>query len=55
VTDPAIPMPPRRLRSPYWHRDTHSLYVGDAREVLAEMPDRPADCIVTSPALLGQT
>jgi DNA modification methylase len=54
VTDPAIPMPPRRLRSPYWHRDTHSLYVGDAREVLAEMPDRPADCIVTSPPYWGK-
>jgi site-specific DNA-methyltransferase (cytosine-N4-specific) len=47
-------VPPRRLRSPYWHRDTHSLYVGDAREVLAEMPDRSADCIVTSPPYWGK-
>ncbi|HEX3962063.1 MAG TPA: site-specific DNA-methyltransferase [Trebonia sp.] len=54
MTDPAIPVPPRRLRSPYWHRDTHSLYVGDAREVLAEMPDRSADCIVTSPPYWGK-
>jgi DNA modification methylase len=54
VTDPAIPVPPRRLRAPYWHRDTHSLYVGDAREVLAEMPDRSADCIVTSPPYWGK-
>ena len=54
MTDPAIPMPPRRLRSPYWHRDTHRLYVGDAREVLAEMPDGSADCIVTSPPYWGK-
>jgi site-specific DNA-methyltransferase (cytosine-N4-specific) len=47
-------MPPRRLRSPYWHRDTYRLYVGDAREVLAEMPDRSADCIVTSPPYWGK-
>jgi hypothetical protein len=54
VTDPAIPVPPRRLRSPYWHRDTYRLYVGDAREVLAEMPDHSADCIVTSPPYWGK-
>ena len=54
MTDPAMPMPSRRLRSPYWHRDTHSLYVGDARAVLAEMPDRSADCIVTSPPYWGK-
>jgi site-specific DNA-methyltransferase (cytosine-N4-specific) len=31
-----------------------TLYVGDAREVLAEMPDGSADCIVTSPPYWGK-
>lgn len=36
------------MRDPYWHDDTASLYVGEPREVLAEMPDRAVDCIVTA-------
>jgi site-specific DNA-methyltransferase (cytosine-N4-specific) len=47
-------MPSRRPRPPYWHDDTSRLYVGDAREVLAEMPDGSADCIVTSPPYWGK-
>jgi site-specific DNA-methyltransferase (cytosine-N4-specific) len=31
-----------------------ALYVGDAREVLSEMPDGSADCIVTSPPYWGK-
>jgi len=31
-----------------------TLYVGDAREVMASMPDRSADCIVTSPPYWGK-
>lgn len=37
------------MREPYWHDETATLYAGGAREVLAEMPDGSADCIVTSP------
>jgi site-specific DNA-methyltransferase (cytosine-N4-specific) len=35
--------------APYWHDSSSALYVGDAREVLAELPAGSADCIVTSP------
>ncbi len=41
------------MRRPYWADDRAALYLGDAREVLAEMPDRSADCIVTSPPYYG--
>jgi DNA modification methylase len=34
--------------APYWHDATSALYVGDARDVLADTPDGSADCIVTS-------
>ena len=33
----------------YWSNPTATLHVGDARDVLAAMPDGSADCIVTSP------
>jgi len=33
----------------YWSDPTAELHVGDARDVLAAMPDGSADCIVTSP------
>lgn len=36
------------MRDPYWHDETTTLYAGDAREVLAEMPDQAVDCIVTA-------
>ena len=35
--------------APYWHDASSALYVGDARDVLATMSARSADCIVTSP------
>ena len=35
--------------APYWRDAASALYVGDARDVLAAMPDGSADCIVTSP------
>jgi site-specific DNA-methyltransferase (cytosine-N4-specific) len=41
-------------RAPYWHDTTSALYVGDARDVLADMPDGSADCIVTSPPYWGK-
>jgi DNA modification methylase len=41
------------LRPPYWHNDHARLYLGDAREVLSEMPDRSVDCLVTSPPYYG--
>jgi len=33
----------------YWTSDTATLHLGDALDVLTAMPDRSADCIVTSP------
>src|SRR5579875_2130272 len=41
-------------RAPYWHDATSTLYLGDARDVLADMPDGSADCIVTSPPYWGK-
>jgi DNA modification methylase len=40
--------------APYWNDTTSTLYVGDAREVLAGMDDGSADCIVTSPPYWGK-
>ncbi|TDD32018.1 hypothetical protein E1287_24460 [Actinomadura sp. KC06] len=37
------------MPEPYWHDDTATLYSGDPREVLAEMPDQAVDCIVSAP------
>jgi site-specific DNA-methyltransferase (cytosine-N4-specific) len=42
------------MRTPYWSDAAAALYVGDAREVLAEMPGRAVDCIVTSPPFWGK-
>jgi site-specific DNA-methyltransferase (cytosine-N4-specific) len=47
-------VPPNRPPAPYWRDSTSALYVGDAREVLSEMPDGSADCIVTSPPYWGK-
>jgi site-specific DNA-methyltransferase (cytosine-N4-specific) len=33
----------------YWSNPTATLHAGDARDVLAAMPNRSADCVVTSP------
>jgi len=41
-------------RAPYWHDAASTLYVGDALDVLAGMPDGSADCIVTSPPYWGK-
>ncbi|WP_182873258.1 DNA-methyltransferase [Microbispora sp. H10670] len=37
------------MRVPYWRGDHTTLHLGDARDVLSEMPDRSVDCLVTSP------
>jgi hypothetical protein len=37
------------VREPYWRDATATLYAGDTREVLTEMPTGHVDCIVTSP------
>ena len=42
------------MRTPFWSDTTARLYVGDACEVLAEMPAGSADCIVTSPPYWGK-
>ena len=41
-------------RAPYWTHSGSTLHIGDARKVLAEMPDASADCIVTSPPYWGK-
>jgi DNA modification methylase len=41
------------VRCPYWQDAAARLYVGDAREVMAEMPDRSVSCVVTSPPYFG--
>lgn len=38
----------------YWSDETCTLLLGDALDVLREMPDASADCCVTSPPYLGQ-
>jgi site-specific DNA-methyltransferase (cytosine-N4-specific) len=38
----------------YWSDPAATLHVGDARRVLAAMPDESADCIVTSPPYWGK-
>jgi DNA modification methylase len=35
--------------SPFWSDSSATLYLGDARDILATMPANSADCIVTSP------
>ncbi|MBE1584547.1 DNA-methyltransferase [Nonomuraea angiospora] len=41
------------LRDPYWSDGQATIYHGDARQVLAEMPAGSVDCIVTSPPYWG--
>lgn len=41
------------MRPPYWSNRNVSLYLGDARRVLAEMPAGSVHCIVTSPPYYG--
>jgi DNA modification methylase len=40
--------------APYWRDSASALYLGDARDVLADMTDGSADCIVTSPPYWGK-
>lgn len=39
--------------TPYFDGDTVTLYTGDVVEVLRELPDNTADCVVTSPPYWG--
>jgi DNA modification methylase len=41
------------MRQPYWTNGLSTLYLGDARDVLAELPASSVDCIVTSPPYYG--
>ncbi|MBT2233202.1 site-specific DNA-methyltransferase [Nonomuraea sp. NEAU-A123] len=41
------------MRQPYWTNGHSTLYLGDARDVLAELPASSVDCIVTSPPYYG--
>lgn len=41
------------VRQPYWTDGQTALHLGDAQEVLGEMPAGSADCIVTSPPYYG--
>jgi hypothetical protein len=36
------------MREPYWHGPNATLYTGDVRDALAEMPAGSVDCIVSS-------
>ncbi len=36
-------------REPYINDQDFTLYVGDVREVLRDLPDGSVDCVVTSP------
>ncbi len=54
MTEPLASVPPRHPRAPYWRQATTALYLGDARQILSEMPDGSADCIVTSPPYWGK-
>jgi DNA modification methylase len=42
------------IQTPYAESQPWTLYVGDARAVLARMPDGSANCIVTSPPYWGK-
>ena len=41
------------MNAPYYSDDSVTLYLGDALEVLRELPDRSVDCCVTSPPYFG--
>ncbi|MFC5830367.1 DNA-methyltransferase [Nonomuraea insulae] len=41
------------MRQPYWTNGPATLYLGDACDVLAELPTGSVDCIVTSPPYYG--
>ena len=41
------------MNAPYYQDDAVTLYHGDARTVLAELPDRSVNCCVTSPPYFG--
>ena len=41
------------LRLPAYKKDGVSVYLGDAREVMAELPAESVDCVVTSPPYWG--
>ncbi|MEO3810724.1 site-specific DNA-methyltransferase [Sphaerisporangium sp. B11E5] len=41
------------MRTPYWSTEHVRLYLGDACEVLGELPGRSVDCLVTSPPYYG--
>ena len=36
------------MTEPYFQRDLVTLYVGDCRDVLRELPDESVHCVVTS-------
>jgi len=39
--------------NPYWKNDAITLYCGDCREVLRELPDESVHCVITSPPYWG--
>src|SRR5260370_15868560 len=41
-------------QAPYWHDEASAVYIGDARNQLAGMPDGSVDCVVTSPPYWGK-
>src|SRR5437870_13283951 len=43
----------RPIRLPAYKEDGISVYLGDAREVMAELPTESIDCVITSPPYWG--
>ncbi len=46
-------MEPRPIRLPAYQEDGVTVYLGDAREVTADLPAESVDCVVTSPPYWG--
>ena len=46
-------MEPRPIRLPAYQEDGVTVYLGDAREVMADLPAESVDCVVTSPPYWG--
>ena len=47
------PCPAADRRAPFWSDDHLTLYGGDCRDVLRELPDESVHCVVTSPPYWG--
>jgi len=46
--------PEEQRLTPYWKDGPVELYLGNAAEVLKNLPSESVDCVVTSPPYYGQ-